>query len=299
MTEAAAPFAERYATAPDGLKLYGRDYGPRESAAAPVVCLPGLTRNSADFDLLARALASDADNPRRVLALDLRGRGKSDRDPNWRNYDVAVELADTLSFLAAMGIGHAIFVGTSRGGLITMALSAARPAMIRGAVLNDIGPVLEPQGLVRIRSYVGKLPVPANLVEAVAMLKQVSADHFTHAEQRDWQQLAEATWRDEGGRLVLNYDPALMHGLSAINLEAPLPTMWPLFEGLAPFPCLVIRGANSDLLSAATVAEMKARHPRLQSFDVPGQGHAPFLNDRASIARIQRFVAEADSADRN
>jgi pimeloyl-ACP methyl ester carboxylesterase len=124
----------------------------------PVVCLPGLSRHSADFHELALALASDDDHPRRVLALDYRGRGRSDRDPNWRNYDVRVELNDVLQVLAATGVEQAVFVGTSRGGLITMALSAAQPAMIRAAVLNDIGPVIEGRGLARIRGYVGKLP---------------------------------------------------------------------------------------------------------------------------------------------
>jgi pimeloyl-ACP methyl ester carboxylesterase len=291
-TEAA--YRDLYVSAQDGLKLYGRDYGSREASATPVVCLPGLTRHSGDFDVIARALAQHTEAPRRVLALDFRGRGLSGRDPDWRNYDVKIEVADTLAFLAAAGVGHAIFLGTSRGGLVTMALSAVRPAMIRGAILNDIGPEVDARGLIRIRSYVGKLPPPRDFEEGAELLKRISADQFTAAEESDWRFYAENTWREENGRLVLSYDTALMKGLAALDLEAPLPTLWPLFEGLTPFQILVLRGANSDLLSEATVAEMQRRHPRMQSYSIVGQGHAPLLTDKPTIERVLRFVAEVE-----
>src|ERR687898_1755817 len=147
-------FSDLFVSAFDGLRLYSRDYGPRFARALPVVCLPGLARTSADFHDLALALSQDGKRPRRVLALDYRGRGRSAYDRDWRNYDLKVELADVLGVLAAAGIEEAVFVGTSRGGLIAMALAAARPAAVRGAVLNDIGPVIEGRGLVRIRGYV-------------------------------------------------------------------------------------------------------------------------------------------------
>src|SRR3954452_19222179 len=166
-------YAEFFISSSDGLRLFARDYGPRGGSALPVVCLPGLARNPADFHALALALSRDERRPRRVLAVDYRGRGRSEHDPDWRRYDVRVELDDVLQVLAAAGIAHAVFVGTSRGGIIAMGISAARPALLRGAVLNDIGPVIEGTGLVRIRGYVGKLPQPADQAQAIEILKNL------------------------------------------------------------------------------------------------------------------------------
>ena len=152
--------SDHYVTARDGLRLHVREHGERTAPGLPVVCLPGLARTTADFDVLASALAGDAGRPRRVLALDYRGRGLSDHDPDPDHYAIPVELDDVLSVLTARAVASAVFVGTSRGGLIVMALAAARPGAIAGAVLNDIGPVIETQGLMRIKGYVGKLPQP-------------------------------------------------------------------------------------------------------------------------------------------
>src|ERR1700694_509471 len=145
-----------FVAAPDGLKLHVRAYGPRMASGWPLVCLPGLSRSSADFETLALALSRDAATPRRVLALDYRGRGRSEHDRNPKNYNFPVELADVLAVLAALAALPAVFIGTSRGGILTMLLAAARPPAIAGVILNDIGPVIEPKGLMRIRGYVGK-----------------------------------------------------------------------------------------------------------------------------------------------
>ncbi|MEJ1938071.1 alpha/beta hydrolase, partial [Nostoc sp. NIES-2111] len=165
----AESFRSVFVSAQDGLKLHTRDYGDRAWSALPVVCLAGLTRNSVDFDTLATALSTDPDKPRRVLALDYRGRGLSGRDADWKRYDVRIEAEDTLAVLAALGVGEAVFVGTSRGGLVSMALAAMRPGVLKGVVLNDIGPVIEGRGLIRIRSYVGKLPPPQTMAEAARL----------------------------------------------------------------------------------------------------------------------------------
>ena len=149
-----------FITAPDGLRLHAQCYGQRSSAATPVVCLPGLARTAADFEALASALTHDSLPPRRVIALDSRGRGRSGYDRNPANYSLPVELADVLAVITALEALPAIFIGTSRGGILTMLLAAVRPTAIAAAVLNDIGPVLEPQGLMRIKSYIGKLPQP-------------------------------------------------------------------------------------------------------------------------------------------
>jgi pimeloyl-ACP methyl ester carboxylesterase len=286
-------YRDLFVSAADGLRLYARDYGPDTGGALPVVCLPGLTRSSEDFHDLAQALEAESSRPRRVLAVDYRGRGRSDRDPDWRNYDVRIELNDTLQVLTAAGIERAVLVGTSRGGLITMALSAARPTVLAGAVLNDVGPVIEAEGLARIRGYVGKLPIPRNMSEAVQVLKRLSGHQFPGLTDAQWEKQARGTWREESGRLVLNYDPNLMKILEYLDLEAPLPDLWPLFDGLVGVPVLAIRGGRSDLLSAATLQRMQERHPRLTAVTVADQGHAPALEGDL-IDPIRRLIAEAE-----
>jgi pimeloyl-ACP methyl ester carboxylesterase len=286
-------FSDLFVTATDGLSLYARDYGSPLHDALPVVCLPGLTRNSADFHDLAMALSADPDRPRRVLALDYRGRGRSGRDRDWRNYSVPVELQDVLAVLTVAGVSEAVFVGTSRGGLIAMALSAIRPAAIRGVVLNDIGPVIDGTGLVRIRGYVGKLPQPRTYAEGGAVLRKLSDADFPRFTAADWEAMARATWTEVGGRLVPAYDPALMKTLEAIDIETRLPEQWPLFEGLKGVPVLALRGANSDILSAATLKAMAERHPGCRTVTVPDQGHAPMLTGDL-VERIRAFVLDVE-----
>ncbi len=282
----------RYYSGPDGLKLHLRDYGPRLSDALPVVCLPGLARTAEDFDRLARAIAGgQAGAPRRVVAIDYRGRGLSERDPNWKNYDLGVESADIQSILAAAEIHEAIFVGASRGGIHCMLLAAFRPTLMRAVVMNDIGPVMETRGLARIRGYVGKLPSPKSWADAIAMFKQVSGAQFTALSDADWMDYARLTLEEKDGALVTRYDPMLMKVLEGLNLEAPLPDLWPQFEALSHLPLLVIRGENSDLLSEATLADMLKRHGRAEALTVPGQGHAPLLLDQPTIARVCSFIA--------
>ena len=282
-----------FVSAPDGLRLHVREYGSDAAASSqmPVVCLPGLARTAADFDRLARALATDG---RRVLALDYRGRGLSERDPDPTHYDLATESADVLATLAAMQIARAIFIGTSRGGLITMILAALQPALIAGAVLNDIGPVIEAEGLARIKAYVGKLPRPSSWAEAVVLLKQIAGAQFTALTDAEWLDFAQLTFKEENEAFTLTYDPALMENLKTMRLDA-IPTLWPQFEALRDVPVLVVRGANSDLLSVATTAEMLGRHPDCALHTVPDQGHAPFLTDAPTIERIRAFVAHCEA----
>ncbi len=297
MDGASIPFESGFFRTPDGLRLHMRDYGAHLARGLPVVCLPGLTRSVADFDRVARALSTGAGGPkRRVVALDYRGRGGSDHDANWQNYNLAVEGADILAALTAAGIGKAIFLGTSRGGLHVMTLAASHRALLHAAILNDIGPVLEPEGLARIRGYVGKLAAPRSLSEAVALLKGIMGPQFDGLTAADWDAHARATFEDDDGRLGARYDPALMRTLEGLDLNAPLPDLWPQFEALRGIPLLVIRGANSDLLAPATLAEMIRRHGGCAAFTVPGQGHAPLLLDPASIERICAFVADVDPA---
>jgi pimeloyl-ACP methyl ester carboxylesterase len=289
-------FEGRFFRSQDGLKLHYRDYGPCVGPRLPVVCLPGLSRNGADFHELALALAGHRTRPRRILALDSRGRGRSDRDPNWRNYDLRVELGDVLALLPAAGVAEAVFVGTSRGGILTMLIGAARAAALRGAVINDIGPVIEGAGLARIKGYVGKLPTPRTMEEAIDILKTVSGGQFSAVGEADWRRFAERTFRMTPKGIEPDYDPALSKGLDALDFERPLPTLWPQFESLRHAPVLSIRGENSDIFAATTQAEMAKRHPGCQTLTVPGQGHAPLLADGPSIEAIQRMCEDADRA---
>jgi len=285
----------RYVSAQDGLRLHLRDYGPSLSAATTVVCLPGLARTAADFDTLARALAEGAAGaPRRVLALDYRGRGLSERDKNWRNYDLKVENADALTCLDAMGVARAIVVGTSRGGLHAMIFAATRPALLKAVVLNDIGPVMEARGLARIRGYVGRLPRPSSWPDAVNLLRSVMSAQFTALSPEEWDAYTRLTFEETDAGLRPRYDAKLMRVLESLDLETALPNLWPQFEGLARAPTLVLRGEHSDLLSPETVAEMKKRHPRCQAHTVAGQGHAPLLLDKATIDVVADFVRRAD-----
>ena len=285
-----------FVTAQDGLRLHVREWGPRAGPTAPVVCLPGLARTVADFEPLATALALNSGTPRRVLALDSRGRGKSQYDRNPANYNLKVELADLLAVLTALGIARAVFVGTSRGGILAMLLGGARPGAIAGCVLNDIGPVIEPKGVARIKSYVGELPRPASFQEGADILRKLFGSQFPKLTDDEWLAFARRTFKEADGRMVPDYDARLATILQEIDLEHPLPSLWKEFDSLARRPMLVIRGSNSDILSPATVGAMRARRASLEVVEVADQGHAPLLVDAGTIGCIADFVAACDGA---
>ncbi len=280
-----------FISAPDGLRLHARSYGRRSAPALPVVCLPGLARTAADFEALAEALASGTSRPRRVIALDYRGRGQSEYDRDPANYNFQVELADVLAVVAALDATPAIFVGTSRGGILVMLLAAMRPTAIAGAVLNDIGPVIEPKGLIRIKGYVGKLPQPRSFEEGAEILRRLFDAQFPKLGPDDWLASARRTFRQDNGALVPTYDVNLAKTLEGIDFDKPFPPLWAQFDALGKTPVMVIRGENSDILSAATVDAMRVRRPALETIEVPDQGHAPLLAEADVIARIADFAA--------
>ena len=282
-----------FVSAPDGLRLHVLEYGRRLASTRPVVCLPGLTRTVADFDVLAPALA--ATGLRRVIALDSRGRGQSEYDRNPDNYSLLVELGDVIAVLTALSVGPAVFIGSSRGGLLTMQLGVAHPTHIAGVVLHDIGPVIEPKGLARIRSYVGKLPQPRNFAEGADVLRQVFHAQFPNLTAEQWLATAQRGWREQDGALTPTYDVRIARPLAAIDIEQPLPPLWNEFDSLIHVPMLVIRGENSDILSADTLAAMAVRHPGLETIEVPDQGHVPLLEGDDMIGRITAFVARCDA----
>lgn len=281
---------ETFVSAPDGLRLYVRCHGPRSARGFPVVCLPGLTRTSEDFRELAEALARAGQF--RVLTMDYRGRGRSDYDPDPSHYTFAVELADVIGVMTAQAVMPAVIVGTSRGGLLAMLMAAARPTMLAGVVLNDIGPVIEAKGLMRIKTQVGNTPAPATFEEGADILQRMFVTQFPKLTSAQWLAFAHRSWREENGRLVQTYDPNLARSLADVDLERPLPSLWKEFDALARVPLMVVRGANSDLLSPDTVVAMRARRPDLEFMEIPDQGHTPLLSDMEAVNRIVAFVAK-------
>jgi len=287
-----------YVNAQDGLRLHVREYGSRTAPLLPVVCLPGLTRTVSDFDALAPALANAgaASGPqRRVIAIDSRGRGQSEYDKNPENYNVATELGDVVTVLSALGISRAVFVGSSRGGILTMLLAVTHPAVIAGAVLHDIGPVIDLEGLLRIKSYAGKLPQPRNFEEGAEILGRLFGTQFPKLTSADWLAAAKRTWKIADGALVPTYDVRIAQTLADLDIDHPLPTMWDQFDGLAGVPVLVIRGAKSDLLSAETVAKMKEHHPGMEAIEVPDEGHVPLLVG-GLLQKVAAFVIACETA---
>jgi pimeloyl-ACP methyl ester carboxylesterase len=284
----------QFVTSRDGLKLHVGAYGARPATTVPVVCLPGLARTGADFDTLATTLAGEAKRPRYVVTMDYRGRGRSDYDRNPLNYNFANELADVLAVLTALDIAPAVFVGTSRGGILAMLLAAARPTAIAGVVLNDIGPVIEVQGLARIKSYVGNMPEPKSFADGADILRRLFAAQFPKLSDDAWSAFSRRAFKEHRGRLLPTYDVRIAKTLAGIDLERPLQPLWVEFDALARVPVMVIRGANSDVLAPATVAAMRARRGDLDTIEVPDQGHAPLLAEPETIGNISAFIARCE-----
>jgi pimeloyl-ACP methyl ester carboxylesterase len=294
MTSDDGSFEDIYFTARDGLRLHARCYPAAGSMPGrPVLCLPGLTRNGRDFHELALALSRPPNGSRTVYTFDYRGRGLSEFDPDWKNYTVPIEMLDVLDFMTLAALEDAAVVGTSRGGLITMLMAAAQPTAIGAAVLNDIGPVIEHDGLVRISGYVGRIPLPISWADAAKMTRDLNRRHFPDLPERDWEVIARQWYNERNGKPAPGYDKKLGNALSV--LYGPLPQLWPQFEALKRVPVLVVRGENSDVLAAETVDEMRRRHPALATITVANQGHAPLLRDGPTIEAIRHFLLQTDA----
>lgn len=283
-----------FISARDGLRLHARCYGRRSAPRLPVVCLPGLARTAADFESLATALAADAQRSRRVIAVDYRGRGQSGYDRNPGNYNFQNEMADVIAVVTALDATPALFVGTSRGGILAMMLAAQRPTALAGVVLNDVGPVIEPKGLMRIKGYVGKLPQPRNFEEGAEILRRLFSAQFPKQTDADWLAAARRTFTEQKGVLVPTYDPRLAQTLQGVGFDRPLPTLWKEFDALANVPVMVIRGALSDILTTATVKAMSERRTAMETIEIADQGHAPLLAEPETITRTADFAARCD-----
>jgi len=277
----------------DGLEIYGRRYPAPGSRRRPLLCLSGLTRNSRDFHDLAIALTGSGETSRAVFTMDVRGRGESEFAGDWRQYAVPVEMLDVQDFMAAQQLHGAAVLGTSRGGLIAMVLAAAQPSLVGAVILNDVGPRIEREGLVRLQGFVGGRRVPVSWEAAGALLAEAEGPFFPELGPEDWRRLARQRFNEKNERPAAGYDPALARTFDVLE-DGPIPELWGPFDALAALPCLVIRGELSDLLSETTVAEMCARHPNCRSHTVPRQGHAPLLADAVSTEAIAEFLAECD-----
>jgi len=281
-------------TSADGLRLHAHDHAPEGGGdRGAVICLHGLTRNGRDFEDLAPRIAATG---RRVLAADVRGRGQSDRDPNPANYNPLIYAGDVISLMAAASLPGAIFIGTSMGGLITMTLSAMRPDLIAGVVLNDVGPEVGAAGLARIAGYVGGGSAVADWVEAGAYCRAINGEALPGLSDEAWVRFARRVFRETpSGSFELDYDPAISNAFK--SAEAPTeaavpPDLWPLFKAMsAGKPLLLVRGALSDILEAPVADRMGEVAAQMVRVDIPGVGHAPTLDEPAAAQAILDFLA--------
>ena len=277
----------------DELSLYARDYAGAEGAARlPVIAIHGLTRNSADFGTVAPLIA---DTGRRVLALDVRGRGRSDRAADPMTYQPPVYAKDVLALLDQAGVGRAVFLGTSMGGLITMALTAMAPDRVAAAILNDIGPEVAPEGLARIASYTGQTVEIRSWDDAADYARRTNGAALPHYGPDDWLAFARRVFREgPDGVPVLDYDPDITVPMRAAGKDALVPDLWPAFRNLAEGrKLLLVRGATSDLLSSDIAGRMHEAAPEMKFVEVPGVGHAPMLDEPAARDAILDFLSDA------
>lgn len=279
-------------TSGDGLALYARDYpatgGP---ARLPVICIHGLTRNSSDFDELAPLVANTG---RRVIAVDVRGRGNSDRDPNPANYTAMVYAGDIIKLMNDLGIARAVFIGTSMGGLITMTLAARRLDLVAAAIINDIGPVISPRGLDRIAGYAGKTAALASWGEAANYVRDINVCAFPDNPSSEWEKWARRAFEQrDDGLLRPRYDPKVAIALQTGKLPPTSLAARMAFRRLARRrPTLLVRGALSDLVEPEQAAWMRKAAPELQYVEVPNVGHAPMLTEPEALDAIRAFLAQ-------
>jgi pimeloyl-ACP methyl ester carboxylesterase len=279
-------YTDCYWQSRDGLKLHYRDY-PGRADRPPLLCLPGLTRNARDFEGLAEALAGEW----RVICVDLRGRGDSDYSRASASYNPLQYLEDLGELFAQADLQKVVAIGTSLGGLLTMLLAATSPERLAGAVINDIGPVVDPQGIARIRGYVGQGRSVPTWMHAARALEEVQGENFPEFEIADWLIMAKRCMvLGSNGRIVFDYDMKISEPFAKEGGEAP-PDLWPTWEALAGRPVLVLRGETSDILAAETLQEMARRLPDTETQTVARVGHAPTLDEPESRAAIARLLA--------
>lgn len=291
-------WADRFwtSTDPSGLRLHARDYAAASGPArAPVICIHGLTRNARDFEDLAPRLAAQG---RRVLAVDVRGRGGSGWDPEPARYVPPTYAADILALMDGLAISRAVFIGTSMGGLITLVVNAFRPTAVAAAVLNDVGPEIAPEGLARITGYTGRTAAVTDWRGATDYARALNAVAFPHYGPDQWAAFARRLFKEEAGQPVLDYDPDISVPMRPPVLKEgeappPPPDLWPLFQGLAAHPLLTLRGQTSDILSPNIAGRMREAAPDMAFAEIEGVGHAPMLDEPEALAAVDALLKTA------
>ena len=279
-------FKDCYWSSRDGLKLHYRDYPGREDRP-PVLCLPGLTRNARDFGELAEHLCGEW----RVLCPDMRGRGDSAYAKDSASYNPMQYVDDVALMLEAAGIDRVVIIGTSLGGLMTMAMAMTMPQLIVAAALNDIGPKIELEGLERIRDYVGQGRSFPTWMHAARAMQETHGQMFPDYQIADWLAAAKRTMTLGGnGRIVFDYDMKIAEPLGKMDPDSQV-DLWPGLDALAGKPLLLIRGALSDLLSESTLEQVRQRLPGAETVTIANVGHAPSLNEPEAVAAIDRLLA--------
>ena len=284
-------WADRFWDSPDGLKLHFRDYPARKPNAKtrpPILCMHGLTRNSRDFADLAQMLSDEW----RVIVPEMRGRGDSEYAKDSDTYNPLTYVSDIDALLAQEGIDRFVAIGTSLGGLMTMLMAAMNPDRIAAVVLNDVGPVVDPAGIDRIREYVGQGRSYPSWIHAARSLSEVHHESFPAFELEDWLEMAKRGMVvQQNGRIAFDYDMTIAEPFAKDEGAAP-PDLWPAYQALAGRPLLIVRGALSDLLTEETLAEMQRRLPDSSATTIPNIGHAPLLEDPLAVAAIRQLLAQ-------
>ncbi|PHZ85843.1 alpha/beta fold hydrolase [Paremcibacter congregatus] len=281
-------FEEKYYTSQDGLTLYYRDYASGENTTRPpLLCLHGLTRNSKDFHQFALKMRPSY----RVISLDMRGRGQSDYDPVYVNYQIPTYVQDVQTLLKKEGLSEVVAVGTSMGGLISMTLGVLNPSVLKGIILNDIGPEIDPKGIARISQYLGKNVPLKNWSHAVMGVKTISGPLFPDYSADEWEEFTRNSFRQrDDGQIVADYDPHIGTAIAESAENAVPPDLWPLFGALAPIPIMTLRGEASDILSADTLNKMAERHPEFTKVTIANRAHTPDLREAHSQEVISSFL---------
>lgn len=281
-----ADFTDDFFTNTDGLKQHYRDYNTAPDGAPTVLCMAGLTRNAKDFAYIADHLA----NRCRLICVDQRGRGLSDWDPDPSRYTPITYVGDMMALLEHLGLNSVITIGTSLGGLMTIMMNAMHPGVIKAAVINDIGPEIDPAGIARIKSYVGVGTPPTTWPEAVAAVKGANPTTYPNFTDADWEDFTKLLFVDVDGTPAAQYDPAIRQNFEA-NEDQSAPDLWPFFTLMHSVPTVVLRGALSDILAPDTLERMAKEHPDLTAVTVPDVGHVPLMKEAIVHAAIDPLIA--------
>lgn len=280
-----ADYLDAYFTNSDGLKQHFRDYNIAQEGAPVVLCMPGLTRNAKDFGFIADHLKDRC----RLICAEQRGRGLSDWDPDPTRYSPATYVEDMVTLLGHLQLKEVITIGTSLGGLMTIMMNAIHPGIIKAAVINDIGPEIDPKGIERIKSYVGVGTPPKTWDDAIASVKAANPGVYPNFTEQDWIDFTHMLYADEGGKPVAQYDPAIRKNFDE-NDDQAAPDLWPLFTLMHTLPMVVLRGSVSDILSAETLQRMEQEHPDLAAITVPDVGHVPLMREKIVQDAIDKLI---------